>query len=428
VTDEVHKLGEVLRAARESKGVDLPRVERETKIRERYLSALERGEYRELPGSVYTRGFLRNYGAYLGLDPEYLIDLYRLETSSSPVERPRMPSPPKPLATRRSRGFVVTPGVVVAAILTVLVGGFVAYLGFEFVNFARTPELRIIEPAGNISSHTEMTITVRGVTAPNASVTVSNLTENPTVIADAAGEFVVTVELLPGSNVMRLIAEDPVTGRSSEVEERTIVVVSDVPSPSPNVGLAVSEPAVDATSTGAVAIRGTSTANTAVDVTATLVTPPEPTFEVTSASGAPIDVEIASPAAPEPLSLDADGNGAFAGELQLGAGAWDVTLASAAGERVTRRVTVAPGEELTATLEISGGESYLVLEEDGEVVDEVSGLVAPEGDVIDLSADETLRIRVGNAGAVRITINGIDIGLMGGDAEVVEWRVTRLEG
>ena len=428
MTDEVHKLGEVLRAAREAKGVDLTRVERETKIRERYLSALERGEYRELPGSVYTRGFLRNYGAYLGLDPEYLIDLYRLETSSSPVERPRMPSPPKPLATRRSRGFVVTPGVVVAAILTVLVGGFVAYLGFEFVNFARTPELRIIEPAGNISSHTEMTITVRGVTAPNASVTVSNLTENPTVIADAAGEFALTVKLLHGSNVMRLVAEDPVTGRSSEVEERTIVVVSDVPSPSPTLGLAVTEPAMDATSTGAVAIRGTSAANTVVGVTATLATPPEPSFEVTSASGAPIEVEIGSAAAPQPLALDADASGAFAGELRLGAGAWDITVASAAGERITRRVTVAPGEQLTATLEITGGESYLVLEEDGEVVDEVSGLVAPEGEVIDLSADDALRIRVGNAGAVRITINGIDIGLMGGDAEVVEWRVTRLEG
>jgi cytoskeletal protein RodZ len=84
VTDEVHKLGEVLRAAREAKGVDLPRAERDTKIRERYLSALERGEYVELPGSVYTKGFLRNYGAYLGLDSEYLIDLYRLESVLAP--------------------------------------------------------------------------------------------------------------------------------------------------------------------------------------------------------------------------------------------------------------------------------------------------------------------------------------------------------
>ena len=157
MTEQDHKLGEVLRAAREAKEVDLIRVERDTKIRERYLSALERGEYRELPGAVYTKGFLRNYGAYLGLDPEYLIDLYRLETSAIAAERPISPSPPRPITVRRRRTFVVTPGAVAAAILTILVGAFVAWLGYEFVNFARTPELRIVEPAGDVAAHTEST-------------------------------------------------------------------------------------------------------------------------------------------------------------------------------------------------------------------------------------------------------------------------------
>src|SRR5512132_2359335 len=71
-----------LTMAREKKGVDLVRAERDTKIRVRYLSALEQGDYRDLPGAVYTKGFLRNYAIYLGLDPEYLIDLYRLETGA----------------------------------------------------------------------------------------------------------------------------------------------------------------------------------------------------------------------------------------------------------------------------------------------------------------------------------------------------------
>ena len=146
MTSESHKLGEVLRAAREAKGVDLARVERETKIRERYLSALERGEYRELPGAVYTKGFLRNYGSYLGLDPEYLIDLYRLETSATTAERSRTPAPPRPLAVRRRRTFIITPGAVVAALLTIGVGALVAYIGYELVTFARTPELLITEP------------------------------------------------------------------------------------------------------------------------------------------------------------------------------------------------------------------------------------------------------------------------------------------
>ncbi len=213
MTEEVHKLGEVLRAARETKGVDLSRVERDTKIRERYLVALERGDYRELPGAVYTRGFLRNYGAYLGLDAEYLIDLYRIETSTAAAERTRMPVAPRPIGDGPRVRSSSPPGIIVAALLTVAVGAFVAYLGWEFVNFARTPELRILDPAGNVQRYPETSMTVRGVTAPNARVTVSNLRENPTVRADAEGVFEVTVRLLPGSNIIRLVARDPVTNR-----------------------------------------------------------------------------------------------------------------------------------------------------------------------------------------------------------------------
>ena len=55
------------------------RAERDTKIRARYLGALERGDYRELPGAVYTKGFLRNYALYLGLDPEDVLRQWRRE-------------------------------------------------------------------------------------------------------------------------------------------------------------------------------------------------------------------------------------------------------------------------------------------------------------------------------------------------------------
>src|ERR1700757_74925 len=88
-----------LAAARERKGVDLTRAERDTKIRARYLSALERGDYRDLPGAVYTKGFLRNYAHYLGLDPEYLTDLYRLQTNGAAPTAGG--APPRPMRARR---------------------------------------------------------------------------------------------------------------------------------------------------------------------------------------------------------------------------------------------------------------------------------------------------------------------------------------
>jgi cytoskeletal protein RodZ len=425
VTDELHKLGEVLRAARESKGVDLPRVERETKIRERYLSALERGEYRELPGSVYTKGFLRNYGAYLGLDPEYLIDLYRLETAELRAERPMMPAPPRPMSGRRNRAFVVTPAAVVAAILTLLVGGFIAYLGFEFVNFARTPELRITEPAGNVNQHPDQSITLRGVTSPNATVTVENLPENPSVQADAEGAFEVTVELRPGSNIVRLVARDPVTQRDSEPEERTIVVASELDgSPSPGaVALTVNEPAADATATGTVPVSGTAAPNAPVSVAAVFVEPATPTFTIVDAAGQPVALDPADPSAPDPVTIEADGSGDFAGEIGLRAGTWDVTLSVEGGEPVVRRVRVEPAGPLRATMRLVDGDSYLEVEEDGTPVTDVSGGIASDGDSVTLEADDELRIRAGNAGAVRLVVNGIGLGAMGADGAVVEWRI-----
>ena len=80
-------LPERLYAARERKGVDLYRAERDTKIRARYLAALERGEYGELPGDVYTKGFLRNYALYLGLDPEEVVGQYREVIEKSQIKR-----------------------------------------------------------------------------------------------------------------------------------------------------------------------------------------------------------------------------------------------------------------------------------------------------------------------------------------------------
>ena len=109
-------LPERLYAARERKGVDLYRAERDTKIRARYLGALERGDYKELPGAVYTKGFLRNYALYLGLDPDDVLAQWRRERGDA-----RKPPPaivvPRPIAAPR-QGLTFSPGIVVVALLT----------------------------------------------------------------------------------------------------------------------------------------------------------------------------------------------------------------------------------------------------------------------------------------------------------------------
>jgi transcriptional regulator with XRE-family HTH domain len=73
---------ERLKAAREARGIDLLRVERDTKIRVKFLAALEEGHYEELPADVYARGFLRNYATYLGLNPDEAEEDWRRRKSA----------------------------------------------------------------------------------------------------------------------------------------------------------------------------------------------------------------------------------------------------------------------------------------------------------------------------------------------------------
>ncbi|HWI64981.1 MAG TPA: helix-turn-helix transcriptional regulator, partial [Symbiobacteriaceae bacterium] len=73
----MNEIGRRLRAAREAKGLSLEVVEEETKIRRKYVEALEAGQEDVLPGDAYTKGFLRTYGNYLGLDGTALVEEYK---------------------------------------------------------------------------------------------------------------------------------------------------------------------------------------------------------------------------------------------------------------------------------------------------------------------------------------------------------------
>ena len=86
----VFEIGNNLREARLRRRLDLVEAEQDTKIRSKYLAALETEDFDVLPGPVYTRGFLRTYARYLSLDPQMYIDEYnarfgRFEDEDEPV-------------------------------------------------------------------------------------------------------------------------------------------------------------------------------------------------------------------------------------------------------------------------------------------------------------------------------------------------------
>ncbi|MCW2921986.1 MAG: hypothetical protein JWL76_1860 [Thermoleophilia bacterium] len=70
------ELGNNLREARQRRRIDLVIAEQDTKIRSKYLAALETEDFDVLPGPVFVRGFLRTYSRYLGLDAQLFVDEY----------------------------------------------------------------------------------------------------------------------------------------------------------------------------------------------------------------------------------------------------------------------------------------------------------------------------------------------------------------
>jgi cytoskeleton protein RodZ len=70
------EIGNSLREARLRQGLDFPEIEQATKIRPKYLRALEDEQFDILPGQTYVKGFLRSYAEYLGLDGQLYVDEY----------------------------------------------------------------------------------------------------------------------------------------------------------------------------------------------------------------------------------------------------------------------------------------------------------------------------------------------------------------
>src|SRR5579863_7448456 len=90
--------GEHLRREREMRGVSLDEISAATRISTRFLEAIEKGQWDQLPGGVFNRGFIRSIARFLGLDEDSLVAEYALGAASDahaavakepPVEMPR---------------------------------------------------------------------------------------------------------------------------------------------------------------------------------------------------------------------------------------------------------------------------------------------------------------------------------------------------
>ncbi len=119
-------IGDSLREGRMRQKLDIADVERQTKIRAKYLRALENEEFSMLPGPTFVKTFLRTYAELLGLDPHALVEEYRANYEPrDELETLKPIGPPGPAGRDRGRGSGPRPWMVAALIGVVVVVGLI---------------------------------------------------------------------------------------------------------------------------------------------------------------------------------------------------------------------------------------------------------------------------------------------------------------
>lgn len=208
-------LGAILKAARSKAGLTLEQAEQQTKVAAKHLRALEDGQYDQMPAEAYHIGYVRCYAEFLRLNPEKVIQLYRLERSDQRL-RPTLNSIYKLRPPRLGDwSFLVTPKLIGVIGMLAVFSGISGYIIYQVRKFAEPPMLEITNVPTEFTSNRD-TVVLEGRTTQGAIV---SMNAEP-IYVGADGRFSQDVQLSPGLNQITIQAKSRV-----DKESRLIVQV-----------------------------------------------------------------------------------------------------------------------------------------------------------------------------------------------------------
>lgn len=180
------------------KGVTILEAELATKIRSKFLHALEEDDWFKLPSRAYTKGFVVRYGNFLGIPKEEISKLY-IKESSIRSDEEDMILPKKSV----KRGVMVTPKLIISTVVSVLVLSVISFIIYQVYGISAAPDLMVASPANNIVVDSE-NIEVKGVTDKDASI----LINDQKVAVSSDGSFYADYKLHRGINVIEVTSKN----------------------------------------------------------------------------------------------------------------------------------------------------------------------------------------------------------------------------
>lgn len=169
------QIGPSLREARTRRGLSPTDVHKAIRIRERYLNALEEERWDMLPGDAYTKGFLRTYAEFLGLNGQLYIDEFNARIAAH-EEEPLVPDSLKGSPGRTSSILFRTTGAVLVLAVIGAVSGFVAFGRGD----AQRPHIAsaAAAPAVHHAHQVKHVATTKPIVAPKSTSTVIRATRD----------------------------------------------------------------------------------------------------------------------------------------------------------------------------------------------------------------------------------------------------------
>ncbi|MBI3956099.1 helix-turn-helix domain-containing protein [Candidatus Gottesmanbacteria bacterium] len=191
-------VGSILREAREAKHVTFAQIEAATKIRAKFLEAIEADDYSLLPSQAYAKGFVKNYADFVGISSATILAFFRRQTR----EAAKSAILPKGVAQHLNRTWLqLTPGRFLIFLFVGLVVTFLIYLGIQYGKLRNPPGLTIEAPKEG-AFVTAKKVDVLGAADGDATVTVNGIS----VLVRSDGKFFDQVTLEPGGNTIIVTA------------------------------------------------------------------------------------------------------------------------------------------------------------------------------------------------------------------------------
>lgn len=191
-------VGQILKETREAKLYTLEDVEKAIKIRREILVALESDNYKKLPPPTFVRGFIKNYAAFLGLDANNLLAVFRREFAEDRHKPYIMDAFSNPVGKPK---FKFTPTQLLGAVIVVVVMSFFVYLWVQYRQFVGAPQLSIIAPQDQMTV-SDPNLGVIGKTDPEVKVMVNN----QEIQVDSNGDFKEQITLSTQVNKITITA------------------------------------------------------------------------------------------------------------------------------------------------------------------------------------------------------------------------------